>query len=56
MANGKRVRGKGCTSVLKEKGADHAHVDYVQRRKRGRAGGAACADEFEVGPPGSHRP
>jgi len=53
--SGTQVEGMHFT-VLKEKGADHAHVDYVQRRKRGRAGGAACANEFEVGPPGGRRP
>jgi len=43
-------------TLLKEKGVGHAHVDHVQRRCRGRTGGAARADEFEVGPPGRRRP
>jgi len=38
-------------TVVKEKGADR-----VQRRRRGRAGDAARADEFGVGPLGGRRP
>jgi len=53
--SGTRVEGMRFT-VLKGKGVDHARVDRVQRRCRGRTGGAARADEFEVGPPGSRRP
>jgi len=53
--SGTRVEGMRFT-VLKEKSVDHTHIDHVQRRGRGRAGGAACADEFEVGPPGCCRP
>jgi len=53
--SGTRVEGMRFTA-LKGKGVDHAHVDRVQRRGRGRTGGAARVDEFEVGPPGNRRP